>query len=269
MGKTKIEWATDVWNPVAGCTKVSPGCDHCYAEVMSRRMNAMGHPKYRDVTNAHGWTTEIRLYPGALEEPFLWKKSRRVFVCSMSDLFHSKVPWDFIGQVFDVMIAAKQHTFQVLTKRPGRMAFWAEQMAAVCREKGLPWEWPPNVWAGTSVENQKYTPRLDVLARVPAKIRFVSVEPMLGPVDLRKWLNCTGDDGMHDPPQPPVLHWCIVGGESGPGARPMDLAWVRSLRDQCEQAGAAFFFKQAIINGKKVSTPVLDGYRWAEFPYAL
>ena len=249
MTKTNIEWATDVWNPVTGCSRVSAGCDRCYAETMSRRLSH--NSKYALATKADGkWSGVVSCHEELLDQPLRWKKPRMIFVCSMSDLFHSQVPWDFIGKVFDVMMSCPQHTFQVLTKRPGRMAFWADNMAEVCRERGLPWSWPPNVWAGTSVESQKYAPRLDCLARVPAQVRFVSVEPMLGPVDLNQWLGLHGNrdtDGLSefDAPMPePVINWIIVGGESGPGARPMDLVWARDLVGQCQQAGVACFVKQ-------------------------
>ena len=248
MGKTKIEWATDTWNPVTGCTKVSQGCDHCYAETMSLRLSH--NPKYALATKADGtWSGVVSCHEDVLDQPLRWKKPRMIFVCSMSDLFHSQVPWDFIGRVFDVMIACPQHTFQVLTKRPGRMAFWADNMAEVCRERGLPWSWPPNVWAGTSVESQKYAPRLDCLLRVPAKVRFVSAEPLLGPLDLKPYFyKCSGCVPTPEDPRCAckglAIHQIIVGGESGPGARPMDLAWARDLVGQCQVAGVACFVKQ-------------------------
>ena len=236
---TSIEWTDATWNPVTGCTKVSPGCDHCYAERISDR-------------SRRGPFEHVQLHSERLKQPLQWRTPRMIVTCSMGDLFHSKVPWNFIGQVFDVMVEAKHHTFQVLTKRPGRMAFWAEHMAAVCREKGLPWQWPPNVWAGTSVESQKYAPRLDCLARVPAKVRFVSYEPALGPVDLRKWLtnphecNCSVTGGIHSASclEDIPLSWLIAGGESGLGARPAHPDWFRQVRDQCQAAGIPYFFKQ-------------------------
>lgn len=278
-GTTKIEWTERTWNPITGCSKVSPGCDNCYAETMSNRLSRL--PKYAGVAKNGRWTGDVFCQDVLLEEPFSWKEPTVVFVCSMSDLFHSKVPWEFIVKVFDVMAATPWHTYQVLTKRPGRMAYFAEK---IWPKQGGYWEpvewtspsrarvmdkwpgtaWPSNVWAGTSVESQKYAPRLDCLARVPARIRFVSVEPMLDSVDLRKWLSprfdhcdeetydCTGCDGLgprHEGEcgavvSPPVLSWIIVGGESGPGARPIHPDWARSLRDQCEMAGVPFFFKQ-------------------------
>lgn len=280
--KSRISWTDATWNPVTGCSRVSPGCDHCYAERLTAgRLSKQ--PRYANLTDQYGqWSGELRCHPDLLEVPLRWTKPRRIFVCSTSDLFHPKVPWEFILRVFDVMAAADRHTFQVVTKRPGRMAYFAEQ---VWPKQGGHWDpinpveakrgvwpgtkWPAHVWAGTSVESQKYAPRLDCLARVPAKVRFVSVEPLLGPVDLWRWLTWTGDDGMKEPPQPPVLHWVIVGGESGPGARPMHEDWVRNLRDQCSSSGVAFFYKQAIISGRKIDTPMLDGRQWKEFPDAL
>ena len=274
MGKTKIEWSEVTWNPVTGCSKVSPGCDHCYAETMSRRLS--NNPKYALATKADGtWSGVVSCHPEALEEPLRWKRPRRIFVCSMSDLFHSDIPWDFIVKVFDVMAATPWHTYQVLTKRPGRMAYFAEH---IWPKQGGYWEpvewtspsrarvmdkwpgtaWPSNVWAGTSVETQRYAPRLELLARIPARVRFVSAEPLLGPLDLRDWLpGWCGAGSTHVPHSPawaerydidwsPVnpVDWVIVGGESGPGARPMDLVWARDLVEQCRVAGVACFVKQ-------------------------
>lgn len=290
--KTKIEWTNNgaTWNPVTGCSKVSPGCDHCYAEVMSRRL--AHHPRYQDVTEiAGGWSGAVKCWPELINEPLLWKKPTTVFVCSMSDLFHDKVPWRFICQVFEVMGQCKQHTFQVLTKRPGRMDYFAEHIwEDYTVENDLSSHiWPSNVWAGTSVESQKYAPRLDCLARVPAKVRFVSVEPMLGAVDLTWWLRTIDRDDpgdraywLKDPLAATLkelgaregtlfggrrlLDWVICGGESGSRARPMHPDWVRSIRDQCVSAGVPFFYKQAMLDGKKVSLPLLDGKQWKEMP---
>ena len=268
--KSNIEWTEATWNPVTGCTKVSPGCDHCYAIRMSQRLSH--HPKYRGLVvqgepTKDGftpeWTGEVRCHPEALDEPLRWKKPKTIFVCSMSDLFHSQVPWEFIGKVFDVMAASPRHTYQVLTKRPGRMAhfaehIWPKQANQAHRTTrplawGGTWEatWPPNVWAGTSLEQEwdgqrHLVKRLDCLARVPAKVRFVSVEPMLGPVDLTRWLLGGVDMTNWSWPEegPSIISWVIVGGESGPGARPMHADWARSLRNQCQEAGVPFFFKQ-------------------------
>ena len=241
---SKIQWTQETWNPITGCTKVSPGCDHCYMFRQYPRLRGMHVPGY-----AHS-PDVVTLLPERLEQPLAWKKTKMIFVCSMSDLFHPRVPYAFLDDIFAVMSEASQHTFQVLTKRPGRMAHYAENC-------GMPW--PSNVWAGTSVESAKYLPRLDVLARVPAKVRFVSAEPLLGPLDLRPWLHdehcakrprtkramyasyigcdCVGQQGK-------VLSWVIVGGESGPGARPMHPQWARGIRDQCREAAVPYFFKQ-------------------------
>ena len=210
---TLIEWTDATWNPVTGCTKVSPGCDFCYAERLTVRFG-------------RGPFTQIKLHPTRLNEPLKWRKARMVFTCSMSDLFHPLVPPDFLLSVFEVMRATPWHSYQVLTKRPGRMAHFAN---AILAPMGIPW--PANVWAGTSVESQKYAPRLEVLARVPAAVRFVSVEPLLSKVDLGSWLQET-------------LSWVIIGGESGPQARKMGISWARSLKDQCRDAGVPTFVKQ-------------------------
>ncbi len=243
MADTKIEWTQGpdgspgkVWNPVTGCTKVSPGCDNCYAETVTNRF--------------HGGHFEVvRLHSNRLDEPLHWKKPRMIFTCSMGDLFHSAVPWDFIFKVFEVMRKCPQHTFQILTKRPGRMAYFADWI------EGSIIDWPSNVWAGTSVESAKYLPRLDVLARVPAKVRFVSVEPLLGPVDLKPWLQCLEcghPKWSHQDDLRTIipghyfngLSWVIVGGESGPKARPAHPDWIRQIRDDCQAAGVPFFLKQ-------------------------
>ncbi len=230
---SRIEWTEATWNPVTGCTKVSPGCKHCYAERMAKRLQAMGMPQYRN-----GF--RVTPQPGSLELPLRWKKPRLVFVNSMSDLFHPDVPVPFIRQVFDVTVRAEQHTFQVLTKRPELAAQYA---------RDLPW--PPNVWLGTSVESGIYTHRIRTLTGIPARIRFVSLEPLLGPI-----------------PRLPLrgLHWVIVGGESGPGARPMDDTWVRQIRDRCVSQSIPFFFKQWGGVNKKRNGRVLDGRTWDGMP---
>ena len=243
-----IEWTDETWNPVTGCTRVSLGCDHCYMYALYPRLRAMGVPGY-DAT-----PDTIRLLRERLEIPLSWKKPRRVFVNSMADLFHPQVPFDFVTDVFDVMREASSergHIFQVLTKRPGRAVAWWERYA-----DQFPDGWPPNVWMGTSVESAKYAPRLTVLGRIDAPIRFVSAEPLLERVDLTPWL----EQGM--------LQWVIVGGESGPGARPMDLDWVRDLRDQTCKAGVAFFLKQlgGVRNKRGGDAAILDGRQWREMP---
>jgi len=228
-----IEWTEMTWNPVTGCTKISPGCKHCYALAMSKRLRAMGVQRYQD-----GFA--LRLHDDLIDLPRRWKRPRVVFVNSMSDLFHEDVPLDFIQAVFRTMIECPQHTFQVLTKRADRLAELAEHM-----------EWPENVWMGVSVENSKYYRRVDDLRRVPAAVRFLSCEPLLGPLDN---LNLRG------------IGWVIVGGESGPKARPMDAEWVHSIRRQCESSGVPFFFKQWGGVRKHTTGRQLEGRTYDDMP---
>lgn len=231
-----IEWTDATWNPVRGCTKVSPGCKHCYAETFAERFRGVpGHPFEQGF--------DLRLVPEALELPLRWRGSRRIFVNSMSDLFHEDVPNKYILQVFDVIQRAEQHQFQILTKR-------SERMVEVCSRFKL----PPNAWLGVSVENQKYTTRIADLRKVRAAVRFLSIEPLLGPIENL---------------QLPGIHWVIVGGESGHHARAMDPAWVRSIRDQCALADVPFFFKQWGGTRKKLAGRVLDGRTWDEMPMAF
>jgi protein gp37 len=222
--KSKIEWTEATWNPVTGCTKVSQGCKHCYAEREWQRLTKLV-PAY-----AGRKFSDVRCHPERLEQPLHWKKPRRIFVNSMSDLFHEDVPVDFIEQVFDVMRRCPQHTFQILTKRAGRMQFilWSE----------LDWEPLPNVWLGVSVEDQATAfERLPLLRATPAAVRWLSIEPCLGPIHLGAIpRGGAGKEGN--------IHWVVVGGESGPNARPMHPAWVMSLRNQCERSELPFFFKQ-------------------------
>lgn len=325
---TAIEWTDETWNPVTGCDRVSPGCDHCYALTLAKRLKGMGQAKYqRDGdprTSGPGFG--LTVHPDDLDRPLRWRGPRRVFVNSMSDLFHRDVPDDFIAETFAVMGLAPQHTFQVLTKRPQRMAAWvagnpsnqsivnakvanrlgvrasdhepfdsSEDVRQLGRAIGSAREdaglsrhptWPlPNVWLGTSIESDRYTWRADHLRCTPAAVRFLSLEPLLGPLTS---LDLTGID------------WVIVGGESGPGARPMHPDWVRDIRDRCVAAGVAFFFKQwgehrPLIDylragggcpvpcveiptpdgsrrgemarvGKKAAGRVLDGRTWDEMP---
>lgn len=229
-----IEWTESTWNPVTGCSKVSPGCKHCYAERMALRLQAMGQENYR-----RGF--EVTLHEAAVEKPLGWKKPQTIFVNSMSDLFHADVPLAFIQRVFDVMERASWHRFQVLTKR-------ADRLAELARE--LPW--PGNVWMGVSVESALYARRIDALRTVPAAIRFLSLEPLLGPLPN---LRLGGID------------WVIVGGESGPSARPMAEGWVTNLRDQCLVAGVPFFFKQWGGVRKKRAGRVLQGRTWDQLPF--
>ncbi|TWU46500.1 DUF5131 family protein [Rubripirellula reticaptiva] len=208
---SEIEWTDETWNPVTGCTQISPGCENCYALRMSRRLQAMGQPNYRN-----GF--ELTTHDHVLDKPLSWRSPRKVFVNSMSDLFHRDVPIEFVERVLDVCRRAHWHQFQILTKRSQRLAKIASKL-----------DWPTNVWMGVSVESQSYTFRVDHLREVPAEVRFVSFEPLIGPVnqvDLRG------------------IHWAIVGGESGPGARPSHPDWFRRLRDICEKSDTAFFFKQ-------------------------
>jgi protein gp37 len=233
MAKSKIEWTDATWNPVTGCTKISPGCKHCYAERMATRLQAMGQPNY-----ANGF--EVTLQPHMLELPLTWKRPKRVFVNSMSDLFHRDVPLSFIKNVFSVMNCAHWHQYQVLTKR-------AERLEELSRE--LPWA--PHIWMGVSVENDDYLWRIEHLRRTCAQIKFLSIEPLIGPlgkIDLRG------------------IDWVIVGGESGPGARPMDAEWVRQIRDQCLRAAVPFFFKQWGGVIKSTTGRLLDGRAWEQMP---
>ena len=243
-----IEWTDETWNPVTGCTRVSPGCDNCYMYALYPRLRAMGVPGYESAPD------EVQLLPERLDAPLRWRKPRRVFVNSMSDVFHPRVPYEFVTKIFDVMEAAsadRGHIFQVLTKRPGRAVAWWDRNQARYGDV-----WPSGVWIGTSVESQKYAPRITVLARLPAPVRFVSVEPLLEAVDLSPWLD-RGD-----------LQWVIAGGESGRSARPMNLDWARALRDQSLQAGVAFFLKQ--LGGKRGkrsgNQAIIDGQTWAQMP---
>ena len=228
-----IEWTDCTWNPVTGCTKVSDGCTNCYAERMALRLKAMGNPNYRD-----GFS--VRCHHHMLGRPLTWRKPHMVFVNSMSDLFHPQVPQTFVAQVFEVMARAHWHTFQVLTKRPRRMV-----------ELGNALTWPENVWAGVSVENDKVRDRIDLLRECGAKTRFLSLEPLLGPL---RDLDLGGID------------WVIVGGESGPGARPMNPEWVLDIRDECQEADIPFFFKQWGGTNKKKTGRLLEGRTWSETP---
>jgi protein gp37 len=244
--RSSIEWTNATWNPTTGCDRVSLGCDNCYALALAKRLKAMGNPRYqndgRGKTSGPGFA--ITLHPDKLEEPMKWKAPRRIFVNSMSDLFHAGVPKAFIRAVFETMEATPRHTYQILTKRPARMA----KVVAEIQSRPL-----PNVWLGTSVEDQVHAnKRVPVLLDTPACVRFLSCEPMLGPVSLRKWVR--------------KLDWVITGGESGHNARPIDEAWVRAIRDQCLDAGVAFFHKQWGGRTPKVGGRELDGRTWDEFP---
>ena len=231
-----IEWTESTWNPVTGCTKISPGCKYCYAERLSRRLRAMGQANY---TNGF----QLTLQPHMLELPLRWKKPQSIFVNSMSDLFHKDVPLPYIQEVFAVMRRAHWHRFQVLTKRAGRLA----QL-----NKAL--KWAPNIWMGVSVETEKYRTRINALRNTDAQIKFLSLEPLLGPLSN---LDIDGID------------WVIVGGESGPKARPMNSEWVTDLRDQCLNARVPFFFKQWGGKKKKKAGRQLEGKTWDQLPNSL
>ena len=230
---TAIEWTESTWNPLTGCTKISPGCQHCYAERMAKRLQAMGQPNY-----ANGF--RLTLHEHALVAPLGWKKPQMIFVNSMSDLFHRDVPLDFVLRVFDVMRQAHWHTFQVLTKRSERL---------LALDGAL--DWPANVWMGVSVERQDYAFRIDHLRATQARLKFLSLEPLLSPLPA---LDLAGID------------WVIVGGESGPGARALDPVWVTQVRDQCLAAGVPFFFKQWGGVRKKRAGRSLEGRTWDEVP---
>lgn len=229
-----IEWTDATWNPVTGCTKVSPGCKHCYAERLAHRLQLMGQANYRN-----GFS--LTLQPQMLEVPLQWKTPKRIFVNSMSDLFHKDVAADYIKKVFAVMARADRHQFQVLTKRSGRL-----------RELSPVLPWPVHIWRGVSVENEDYLDRVDDLRVSGAAVKFLSLEPLLGPLPK---LNLRGID------------WVIVGGESGPGARPMREEWVVDIRDQCIRRGVAFFFKQWGGVQKSRNGRRLEGRTWDEMPF--
>ncbi len=231
--KSSIEWTESTWNPVTGCTKISQGCKHCYAERMARRLKAMGNRSYRN-------EFQLTLQPHILEVPLHWKRPQVIFVNSMSDLFHEDVPKDYILRVFDVMRKAHWHTYQILTKRSDRVL-----------ELDADLDWQPQIWMGVSVESEDYTFRIDHLRRTSALTKFLSLEPLLGPLTN---LDLAGID------------WAIVGGESGPGARPMQEAWATSIRKQCSLAGTRFFFKQWGGFNKKKAGRELDGRTWDDMP---
>jgi protein gp37 len=231
-----IEWTEATWNPVTGCDKVSPGCAHCYAERMAKRLKAMGQTNY-----ARGF--ELTLQPQMLELPLKWKRSKRIFVNSMSDMFHADVPLEFIQKAFDVMRRANWHQFQVLTKRSDRLLSLDSEL-----------DWQPHIWMGVSVESARFLHRIDHLRETCAHVKFLSLEPLLGPLprlDLRN------------------IDWVIVGGESGPRARPMKPEWVSDIRDQCQEAQVAFFFKQWGGVFKSRTGRELEGRTWDQMPSTL
>lgn len=227
---TAIEWTDKTWNPTTGCTKVSPGCKHCYAETITKRF-------HQNFPNGF----EFTMHPERLEEPKRWRKPSRVFVNSMSDLFHQRMPFHFLQEIFQIMAECPRHVFQILTKRHERLLDLAPEL-----------EWPKNVWMGVSVENQDYVHRVDYLRQVPAAVRFLSCEPLLGPLELN----------LED------IHWVIVGGESGKGHRLMQAEWARDIRDQCEETETPFFFKQWGGARPKIGGRELDGKAWDRMPDA-
>ncbi len=232
---SKIEWTDETWNPVTGCTEVGTECAHCYAKIMHKRLRAMGQEKYSEPFHT------VRIHPQTLDLPSKWRKPRMVFVNSMADLFHNDVPKEFIAKVFDAMSLSPQHTFQVLTKRSKRLRILTRYSHP----------WPKNIWMGVSCGIAKQKTRIDDLRATGAAVKFLSLEPLLE--DLGN-INLSGID------------WVIVGGESGPGSRPMDGDWARRIRNQCIQAGVKFFFKQWGGVNKKKAGRVLDGRTWDELP---
>jgi protein gp37 len=306
MNKSKIEWTETTWNPVTGCTPISEGCQNCYAARYAKR----GIGDFRgDVT--HGDEpiltkrdfSDVRLHSDRLEHPLHWRKPRKIFVCSMGDLFHENVPDEFIAAIFAAMSRAPQHVFQVLTKRPARMRQWLKRcgdgdtLGWITHDGTAPRaynglgiivgrsdQWPlPNVWLGVSCENQAAAnERIPMLMQTPAAVRFVSVEPMLGPVNLTKKIGQFSDcpecgDGVHVDEDGCCYHcgrdvmhyganWVICGCESGPGRRPAETDWIRSVRDQCSSAEVPFFLKQMNVAGALVKMPKLDGLVWAQMP---
>ena len=230
---SKIEWTESTWNPITGCTKISPGCKNCYAERMAKRLKAMGNPSYQNGFN-------LTMHEHLISKPLTWKKPQMIFVNSMSDLFHQDVPLQFIKSIFDVMKEADWHTFQILTKRSSRLLELHNSI-----------EWPDNVWMGVSVETADYKYRIDNLRKTNAKVKFLSLEPLLGPLetlDLQK------------------IDWVIVGGESGPKARPIKKEWVIEIKDQCLQKNVPFFFKQWGGTNKKKNGRTLQGRTWSQLP---
>ncbi|MFI2284521.1 DUF5131 family protein [Nocardia beijingensis] len=242
--KSSIEWTEATWNPVTGCDRVAAGCDNCYAMALAKRLKAMGAAKYQNdgnpITSGPGFG--VTIHPQALGQPRRWRSPRVVFVNSMSDLFHAQVPLEFIRDVFEVMAETPRHTYQVLTKRSLRLLRVADKLT-----------WPENVWIGVSVEDSTVLNRIDHLRQVPAAVRFLSCEPLLGPLD---GIDLQGID------------WVIAGGESGPNRRPMELSWARGIRDACSAAGVPFFFKQWGGRTPKALGRELDGQLWNEMPSA-
>lgn len=230
---SKIEWTEATWNPVTGCTKISAGCQNCYAYTMAQRLHAMGNPRYKN-------SFSITLHKDLIKKPLTWKTPKRIFVNSMSDLFHEDIPFEFIEEIFKTMNEASWHTFQILTKRSERLKELAPQLT-----------WTPNIWMGVTVENTDVKYRIEDLRSVPASIRFLSLEPLLSDLGELNFSN---------------IDWIIVGGESGPKARPMNIQWVRPIRDYCLEQKIPFFFKQWGGINKKKAGNLLDGVTWEQYP---
>lgn len=245
--QSAIEWTDATWNPVTGCTEVSPGCDHCYARTFAERWRGvLGHPYEQGF--------DLKLWPERLNYPLKWKKPRRIFTNSMSDLFHQKVPDAFILQVIEAMLEADWHVYQVLTKRPSRLLHLVPAVTSLVERKYGSSTWPAHIWFGVSIESMKYSWRVRRLQQIPAAIRFISAEPLL---DSLRNLDITD------------IHWVIAGGESGPGCRTCSPEWIRELRDKCEDTDSAFFFKQWGGRTPKAGGRLLDGRTWDEFPCAI
>jgi protein gp37 len=247
--RSGIEWTDATWNPVTGCTRVSAGCDNCYAATLASRLLGRVYLRRLPVIESAASRRDpfaVRLWPERLEDPLRWRQPRQIFVNSMSDLFHKDVPSSFIAQIFMVMLAAPWHVFQILTKRPSRARRFLSKHAALFEDGWV----PPHIWIGTSVENQDAVYRVDHLRDLPAHVRFLSCEPLIGPLKL----NLSG------------IHWVIAGGESGIHRRPMDPDWVRAIRDQCRKKRVPFFFKQWGGRTPKAGGRELDGLLWDEMP---
>lgn len=248
MSKSKIEWCNETWNPAVGCSPISPGCQHCWAAAQAYRFGPPAFPAGLTKMGPEGpvWNGSVVLFPDRLNNPLSWKRKRRAFVCSTSDLFHPSVPYEYIGKVFDVMDKVDGHDFIVLTKRSSRMREWFRTFRSD-RPSGK------NVVLSVTVENQDFVSRVDDLLDTPGYTKMVSVEPFVGPLDLSNHLGRG-------------ISWVIVGAESGSRGRPMEDDWVRKIRDDCQASGTAFFYKQAIKDRTKISFPVLDGQQYMELP---
>lgn len=276
---TKIPWATETWNPINGCTKVSEGCKHCYAEKLANRLKAMGIEGYRHTTNPEGqWSGAITYNINLIKKPLHWEKPRMIFVCSMGDLFHAGVATLLLMKIFEIIEDCPQHTFLILTKRPENALAAAESL------RFKDYFDLPNIWMGVTAENQAMAEeRIPILLKIPAAKRFVSIEPMLGPVNLEieidplKWAGYTKRNLLSGQLLNPYknsysatpsdkLDWVIAGCESGTTRRPMDIQWVRDLKDQCVAANVPFFFKQKYIGNKKITMPMLDDQIWDQYP---